>query len=99
MGTISYGTEMVPLVDLGLRLGQGVTEISPKLFVVITDSPGWLGLVTDGVGQVVSLSPASLTTPDPEIPCAPFLLASSRGTDGEASYVISIGRLRREIDA
>lgn len=99
MGTIPYGTETVPLVDLGLRLGQGMTEISPELFVVITDSPCWLGLVTEGVGEVVSIQPASLATPDPEIPCAPFLLASNHGDDGEAVYVMSIGRLGREINA
>jgi chemotaxis signal transduction protein len=99
MGTIPYGTETVPLVDLGLRLGQGMTDISPELFVIITDSPSWLGLVTEDVGQVVSIEPASLATPNPEIPCAPFLLASNHGDDGEAVYVISIERLGREINA
>lgn len=97
IGTIPYGTETVPLVDLGFRLGQGITEISPELFVVISDSPSWLGLVVQGVGQVVSIEPASLATPNPEIPCAPFLLASNHQDNGEATYVISIASLGCEI--
>jgi chemotaxis signal transduction protein len=98
MGTLPYGSETVVLIDLAHRLDRSRTELSPDLFVIITDQPRWLGLVASGVGQVVEIDPGSLTTPGPEIPFALFLLGLHRGEDGEESYLLSVEKLGRELD-
>lgn len=97
-GTVAFGDQTVPLVDLGRRLGGGPTEVTPDLYVVITEDPVWLGLVVESIGQTTILDPGSLAPPGPDVPCAHFLLASTHDPNGRVAYVLSIGRLGSELD-
>jgi chemotaxis signal transduction protein len=98
LGVVAYGSKTIPVVDLGLRLENRPTDVQPDLFLVITDNPRWLGLVTDGVGSVVEVEVSSLATPGPELRCAPYILGVKRGDEGEGISLLSVGRLGRELD-
>jgi chemotaxis signal transduction protein len=98
LGTVPYGTQPVPLIDLGLRLTQQATAIRPELLVVITDTPRWLGLVVTQVGQVQKLDTATLSSAGPEIPHASFVLGVARHEAGDLVHLLSVGRLGRELE-
>jgi chemotaxis signal transduction protein len=98
LGTFQYGQQTVPLIDLKRRMGGGATEVDPDLVVVVLDSPTWLGLVVDAVGEVMSLDVRTLSAPHAGIPQAPFLIGTLPGDGGEAIHLLSVTGLTRELE-
>jgi len=97
LGTFQYGERTVPLVDLARRMGGPATEVDPDLVVVLVDRPTWLGLVVEGVGEVVSFDVRTLSVPHAGLPQARFLVGTVPGEDGEAVHLLSVGDLGREL--
>lgn len=99
LGTVPYGSHTVPLIDLGHRLGEPPSELSPGLQVVVLDAPAWVGLVVRTVGRVIDLAAGDLRSPPPDVPSARFLVAAHRGSDGDTLLVLSPSRLASAVDA
>ena len=98
MGSASYGSMPITLIDLGLRTHGRPTALEPDLVMVVVEAARWFGLVITSVGGVQQVDASSLTTPGPEIPSAPFLLGMARLDTGESTPVLSIRRIGRELD-
>jgi chemotaxis signal transduction protein len=98
LGTFSYGSQTISMIDLGLRLEQQPSRLSPEMFLVVVDQPCWLGLAVSGIGRVLEIAPESLTTPGPQTPRAGFLLAAMHGSDGAVMHLLSVASLGRELD-
>jgi chemotaxis signal transduction protein len=98
LGTVHYGTQPVPLIDLGLRLARQPTAVKPELLMVITDTPHWLGLVVSHAGQVQELDTGTLSSAGPEIPHAPFVLGMTRHDAGDPVHLLSVASLGRELE-
>lgn len=98
MGTINYGSQVVALIDLGLRLESVPTVPNEKHSVVIVSGRKWIGLVVPGVGEVREIEGSKLATPGTDIPCAPFLLGTHQESEGAAIGLLSLKRLSRDLD-
>ena len=60
-GVINLRGHVLPVVDLAKRLGLGATERDPQARVVVVQrAAGSVGLLVDGVSEVLRLSPSDL---------------------------------------
>lgn len=98
MGSASYGGTPITLIDLGMRTLGEPTRLSPGLLAVITEGERWLGLVVSAAGDLHVVDAADLTTPGPDIPCAPFLLGLADIGEGRSLPVLSIRRIGLDLD-
>jgi purine-binding chemotaxis protein CheW len=60
---------VLPIVDLGARLGLGSTEPTARHAILVTEIAGRVvGLLVDGVSEILSL-PAETLQPTPDVGC------------------------------
>ncbi|MGH7481288.1 MAG: chemotaxis protein CheW [Longimicrobiales bacterium] len=95
-GVASIRGEIVPIVDLGLRLGGGETSADGR--VVLVDSPSDDGAVGLLVAAVVGLTPVlpregEAGEPAEDGPGAPFARAVVRAEDGRPIRVLALAPL------
>ncbi len=98
MGTIQYGSQTVPLVDLSLRLIDHATTVSRDLLIVVVENPRWLGLVVNQADRVIDVDPATMCSPAPETPFAHFVTGVFSEPSKGARLLLSPSTLGREID-
>lgn len=98
-GVFTYRGSLVPLVDLGRRLGDFELEerLSTRVIVVEYLPPGLrrparLGLVAENVISIVAAERAETSLPALELPAAPFLGRILR-IDGRTVQVVDVDRL------
>ncbi|MCE9630607.1 MAG: chemotaxis protein CheW [Planctomycetia bacterium] len=78
-GIFTYRGQLVPLVDLGLRLGTGplAERLSTRVvvceFTIGGGEPQRLGIVAENVISICSSEDADASLPSLELPDAPFL--------------------------
>ncbi len=64
-GVISLRGVVMPVVDLGLRLGMGKSEASERNVIVVAHLPvGQVGLLVDAVCDTMMINPAQIQTSD-----------------------------------
>ena len=64
-GVINLRGAVVPVIDLGLRFGQGKTEIDRRTCIIIVevahpDGPQTLGILVDAVSEVLEVTTAEM---------------------------------------
>lgn len=98
-GVFTYRGSLVPLVDLGRRLGDFALEerLSTRVIVVEYLPPGLrrptrLGLVAENVISIVAAERAETSLPALELATAPFLGRLLR-IDGRTVQVVDVDRL------
>lgn len=97
-GIFTYRGRLVPLVDLGLRLGTGPLEerLSTRVIVCEHATPGGgsrqLGLVAENVISICSAEDAEASLPSLDLHDAPFLGAVLR-IGGRTIQIIAVDRL------
>ena len=84
-GVANVRGSVVPVVDLGMKLGIGATRTTSLTCIVIVEASigeetVTIGLLAESVKQVIDLGPADLEPPP------------SIGTQIEAEYLLGIGR-------
>jgi purine-binding chemotaxis protein CheW len=68
-GVVNLRGAVLPIVDLGARLGLGSTEPTARHAILVTEIGGRLvGLLVDGVSEILSLSSDTLQ-PTPDVGC------------------------------
>jgi purine-binding chemotaxis protein CheW len=81
-GVVNLRGEIVPIVDLRIRFGQADVAYGPFTVVIVLALDGRLvGMVADGVSDVISLDPAHLRAP-PDL-----------GTATRLSYVVALAAM------
>ena len=98
-GVFTYRGSLVPLIDLGRRLGDVALEerLSTRVIVVEYLPPGAartarLGLVAENVISIVAAERAETSLPALELESAPFLGRILR-IDGRTTQVVDVDRL------
>lgn len=98
-GVFTYRGSLVPLVDLGRRLGDVALEerLSTRVIVVAyrppaAAQPARLGLVAENVISIVAAERAETSLPALELASAPFLGRILR-IDGRTLQVVDVDRL------
>lgn len=65
-GVIEYGGRVVPVIDLRARFGMSRLAPRPEQrILVLSIGEEWLGVTVDSVHEVLSVSPAELSSPPP----------------------------------
>ncbi len=68
-GVVNLRGAVLPIVDLGARLGLGLTEPTARHAILVTEVAGRIvGLLVDGVSEILSL-PAETLQPTPDVGC------------------------------
>jgi len=96
LGTVQYGEEVVPVIDLKCRLDGTPFELHPSLRIVLVDSIHLIGLVVSEVGAIVSFRAEQIVPPPTEIPQARFLIGAVPREDAVSIYLLSVDTLTRE---
>ena len=98
-GVFTYRGSLVPLVDLGRRLGDVVLEERLSTRVIVAEylppgsrPPARLGLVAENVISIVAAERAETSLPALELATAPFLGRLLR-IDGRTVQVVDVDRL------
>ncbi|MCE2726882.1 MAG: chemotaxis protein CheW [Planctomycetaceae bacterium] len=98
-GVFTYRGSLVPLVDLGRRLGDVVLEERLSTRVIVAEylppgsrPPARLGLVAENVISIVAAERAETSLPALELAAAPFLGRILR-IDGRTVQVVDVDRL------
>jgi purine-binding chemotaxis protein CheW len=66
-GVVNLRGAVLPIVDLGARLGLGSTEPTARHAILVTEIAGRVvGLLVDGVSEILSL-PAETLQPTPDV--------------------------------
>jgi purine-binding chemotaxis protein CheW len=85
-GVVNLRGNIVPVIDLRMRLGLPTTEETTESRIVVVEiGSGTVGMIVDQVSQVVRIDTASIEPPS-------ALLA-----DHETDYVQAVGRLDDEL--
>jgi purine-binding chemotaxis protein CheW len=70
-GVVNLRGAVLPIVDLGARLGLGATEPTPRHAILVTEIGGRvIGLLVDGVSEILSLA-ADTLQPTPDVGSGP----------------------------
>lgn len=96
LGTVQYGAEVVPVLDLKCRLQGGRLTPHPSMKIVLVDSIRLIGLAVSDVGGVISFQPEQVVPTPTAIPQACFLMGAIPRDDGVSTYLLSIDTLTRE---
>jgi chemotaxis signal transduction protein len=96
LGTVQYGEEVVPVLDLKCRLEGTRFTPHPSMKILLVDSIRLIGLVVTDIGSIVSFRPERVAPPPTEIPQARFLMGAVARDDGVSTYLLSIDTLTRE---
>jgi purine-binding chemotaxis protein CheW len=68
-GVVNLRGAVLPIIDLGARLGLGLTEPTARHAILVADIAGRLvGLLVDGVSEILSVPTDSLQPP-PDVGC------------------------------
>jgi purine-binding chemotaxis protein CheW len=68
-GVVNLRGAVLPIVDLGARLGLGRTDPTARHAILVTEIGGRVvGLLVDGVSEILSL-PAETLQPTPDVGC------------------------------
>jgi purine-binding chemotaxis protein CheW len=67
-GVLNLRGGVVPVVDLGMRLGMGETAVTPRTCIIIAECPAEsgstaMGMMVDAVSQVMDLLPGEIEPP------------------------------------
>jgi chemotaxis signal transduction protein len=96
LGTVQYGEDVVPVIDLKCRLGGERFTPHPSLKIILVDSIHLIGLVVSDIGGIVSFRPEQVAPPPTGIPQARFLVGAIPWNGGASTYLLSIDTLTRE---
>lgn len=98
-GVFTYRGSLVPLVDLGRRLGDVALEERLSTRVIVVEylpphaaRPARLGLVAENVISIIDAERAETSLPALELESAPFLGRMLR-IDGRTMQVVDVDRL------
>ena len=98
-GVFTYRGSLVPLVDLGRRLGNVALEERLSTRVIVVEylpphaaRPARLGLVAENVISIIDAERAETSLPALELESAPFLGRMLR-IDGRTMQVVDVDRL------
>ena len=94
LGLFTYRGSLVPLVELGRRLGVGpaVKRLSTRVIVVALEGGHRLGLVAENVIVIRAVDEAATAVPPLELDAAPYLGRVLR-LGGETVQLLDVDRL------
>ena len=93
MGTLRYGGEVVPIIDVPQRLGAERLALNPSHRIVLAMTPALTGFAFHQVGEVVTLDTATVNPPSPAVNGEWFLLGSVPRSGFDAMHILSLERL------
>jgi len=92
-GTINLRGSAVPVIDLGQRLGLGVTQVRARTCIVVVEVPGGegtqcVGFLADAVNEVIDVEAAQLrSVPALRGAATPPGIVSSLAQRGDGGFV------------
>lgn len=95
-GVISLRSKVIPLISLRKKLGFEATQISQPSRIIVTQINGHrIGVIVDGVSDVIAIEQGAITPPDEVLKEARYLVGVARVTK-RLILVIDIERLLTE---
>lgn len=97
LGTFRHGETLVPIIDLGQRLGGDRLDLDPSWILLLGQTEPPVAFVVHEVRRLLELDPKTISPPARGIPQAPFLLGSVGDDSTGILHLLSPGRLGRDL--
>jgi chemotaxis signal transduction protein len=97
LGTFEFLGVNVPLIDLYCRLRGQTSRVMPSSKLIVCDSPSWLGLMVEEVGNVIEFDARDLAHPRPDLPISAAVLGTLGRGGGEVAHLISLTHVHGEL--
>lgn len=97
LGSMHYGGEQVPVLDLRQRLHGQPTPLSASTKLVVVEYGGRRALVVDAVEELLHVGVDAIIRPPADLPQSPFLLGSLALGGGRSLHLLSLERSCREL--
>ena len=103
-GVINLRGKVIPVVDLRLRFGMAAEEYTPRTCIIVVQvqgegAPILMGIVVDGVAEVLNLAAADIeNTPDfGDGAATPYLLGMAK-VKGKVKILLEIDQVLASLD-
>lgn len=100
-GVINLRGAVLPVVDLGARLGLAVTEVTARhVIMVVNQGSRTLGLLVEAVSDIINMT-EDMIQPTPDVACdtVKTFVKGLFSIDGRMISLISLERVLPEVEA